>query len=62
MVQGQKYVRSVKSGSIFFESPNLGQVEKQLSARAVLEHEKQFAVTLERVVHLDYERMPDVFL
>jgi hypothetical protein len=62
MVQSQEYVRSVKSGSVFFESPNLRQVEEELTSWAVLKNEKQFAVALESVVHLNNERMPDIFL
>jgi hypothetical protein len=61
VMQRQKYVRSVKSGSVFLESPNLRQIEKKLSSRAVLKDEKQFAVALEGVVHLDYKWVPDVF-
>ena len=62
MMQRQKYVRGVESGRVLLESPDLGQVEKQLSSWAVLQHEKQFAVALEGVVHLDDEWVPDVLL
>lgn len=61
VVQRQQDVRGVEASGILLEATNLGQIEEQLAARAVLENEEQFAVTLKRIVHFDDEGMPDVF-
>ena len=37
-------------------------MKKELAASAVVEHEEEFAVALERIIHLDDERVSNIFL
>ena len=60
MVQGQEYVRRIKSSCILLETSNLTQVEEELSTWAVFQDKEEFAVALEGVVHLDHEWVPDL--
>lgn len=61
VVQRQQDVRGVEASGILLEPTDLGQIEEQLAAWAVLENKEQFAITLERIVHFDDEGMPNIF-
>ena len=62
MVQGQQDVGGVEPCGVLLESTDLRQVEEQFATRAVLEDEEELGVALEGVVHLDYKRVPHIFL
>ena len=62
MVQSQQDVGGVEPCSILLEATNLRQIEEQFATRAILEDEEELGVALEGVVHLDYKRVPHIFL
>lgn len=62
VVQCQQDVRGVESGGVFLETADLGKVEEEFTSRTILKHKEQLAIALERVIHLNDEGMPNVFL
>ena len=62
MVQCKEDVGGIEPSCVLLESSNLTQVEKELPTWAVLKHERQFAIALECVIHLDDKRVSDIFL
>jgi hypothetical protein len=62
MMKCKQNVGSVKSGCVLLKSPNLREVEEELTSWAVLKHEKEFAIALKCIIHFHNERMSDIFL
>lgn len=62
VVQCQQDVRGIESCGVFLEPADLGKVEEEFTSRTILKHKEQLAIALERVIHLNDEWMPNVFL
>lgn len=61
VLQGEKNVRSIKSNSVLLETTDLAEVEEELTTWAILQYKEQLSLALESVVHLDNERVLDIF-
>jgi len=61
MLQSKADVCCVESDGVLLESSDLREIEKELTAWAVFENEKELGLALECEIHLDDEWMFDIF-
>lgn len=62
MFNRKQNVGSVEPRSVFLEPPDLGEVEKELAAWAVVQNKEELGLRLKCEVHLYDKGMPDVLL
>ncbi len=55
VLQRQQDVCRVEARCVLLEAADLGKIEEEFAARAILETEKELVLSLPRVVHLDNE-------
>jgi hypothetical protein len=60
MLQRDNYVSNVESSRFFGETADLLEIEKEFSARAILEDVKKLLTALKRVLHLHDKRVSDL--